>query len=1353
MPSLPKPLHGPLAALVALAVALPGLGTSGLLDPWEMDRAAVARQVAGAPRVLVVDAKGKLLDRLEDATEDAFALSRGDGAPAMALARLDDKLSRRVHHAVVIDADAVLRGRDGARGEDLLAGRLDALRTNNRGMLVLLVTAGEPDKLRRAVAKGRARLLRAAMAGGWWQHAMPAAADAHKLWPLMAQSDLIATSDKAAEVLLASCPSPWALVQHKVDGVSVQAPLLDTWLVAASLRVFGSSELSVRLPGALCLAALAWLLVAGGGLLFGTLTGWLAVLVLLTTPLALGSARIVTLAQAAPVGMLALTLGLAMGASRRSPWWWLLVGGGLLTLLLGGGLGSLSVGVAVLLGYVLVSRDLRPGMLAAAGAAALTLGLAAWIVLTDDDSALLRSLRFTRIPFGGGLPDGRRDFSELVSHLGFGLYPWGPVFLVGCGRLLSALDKPSDDSRRDIAVLLGFGAPLLGTAMLMPEFHHVGVPVAATVALITATLLADVLAGKVSGGVLALLIFVPALLLHRETGKDASTLVRWLAYDPPFGGERAAHVWPRELAMHRAARAITLLLTLGFGLAMARPVTALRGLADRIQTRRATLLALVAVATAWTLDVVISLGTRLDVLLRAEATRTGYHYDRVWTTIQMTRPEVVAGATLFVVVLIGGVLIDIGRARGYAEKAWARLLRAVSTPFSMPLVARAITAAAAIAVLVSGVMVHLDQRREGWGSALAAGAMSGAFIAPLIVAAIAGLLSALPDRLGERHDWASDRRATALSMALAQLRGGRLLAIAMPLLIAVAGLGIGASQGGGTWSYGYLAATWWLAVSVGLSVGGRGANLGAWLLSGVAIAAVVAGNCWSVLAGRLLAEPSGPGLRYLVKLLVGSPDTLGLLLLIGVIVVNRAAVRRGGVEVLRRWAWKAAGLVERPRTSVLMIGLAAVVLGGGYAYGLLPGMSLHFSQKHLLARVQEAGGTADKGEVPRTYKHARGGTSSIQNNFYTRAMPTISDRDAVLDLLAGRDVATRISDYGERGRSFEIAIPGWADANDKDGDGKRDHPALAAIARKVDGLTVTLSPPMNLGTDAPALKLAADAWKGARLFAPREQVVNVLGNDAAQLRLAAPTSLIGGDPSRGLVVLDKNPVDFGAPRSSAMARGSRFVVLAKDEFSAINHAFRARHGRQLKVLDARSSRLVLAASALPQDAKDENWLAGAVFDQARFDKLKGVTRMRANFDNHIELIGYKLANRAVRRSQKYDLRLYWRVHKPLSVSYKLFMHPHPLHADQWPLAYKPNDKNTEKRCQGCFQTDHWRKGDIIEVPIIQEVPLGTSAGPNDIIIGWYNPLNDKRLQVISARGAGVFKHQDNRITVGKLQVR
>ena len=48
------------AALVALFL-LPGLGSSGLLDPWEMDRAAVARRIAGSRQVLVIDRDGDLL--------------------------------------------------------------------------------------------------------------------------------------------------------------------------------------------------------------------------------------------------------------------------------------------------------------------------------------------------------------------------------------------------------------------------------------------------------------------------------------------------------------------------------------------------------------------------------------------------------------------------------------------------------------------------------------------------------------------------------------------------------------------------------------------------------------------------------------------------------------------------------------------------------------------------------------------------------------------------------------------------------------------------------------------------------------------------------------------------------------------------------------------------------------------------------------------------------------------------------------------------------------------------------------------------------------------------------------------
>lgn len=1385
IPSIHKRLHGPLAAVIALAVTLPGLGTSGLLDPWEMDRAAVARHVAGAPRVLVVDGDGKLFGTLDKAAAGTMAIEAARGAgqttAAAALGRVDAKLGKRVHHAVVIDADAVLSDGTGDRGRkkteksardhaghDLLASRISDIRANNRGTLLLLVTAGDPDDIRRELAQGRARALRQTMAGGWWQHALPDATDAHHLWPLMLGDDRIVTRAEAADTLLADCPSPWSLVQHKVDGASVQAPLLDTWLVAASVRAFGSSETSVRLPGALCLALLAWLLVEGGTLLLGASTAWLALLALLTMPMTLGTARIVTLAQTEPIGLLCATLGVGLLATGRCPNWWLWLAAGLLVLLLGGGLGGLSIGVVVIVGYVVAARDFRKKALLAAGLALLTVGLAAWVVLTDDDSAILRTLRFTRVPFGGGLPDDRRGLAVLVSHIGFGLYPWGPLLLIGCGRMLmgnesaGAADDADDDvqTRRDIGLLLGLGAAIIGTMLLIPGFHHVALPLVPIAALIIAILLTDVVRGRATGAVLALLIFVPALLLHRETGKDAGVLVRWLAYDPPFGGERAVHTWPQELIVNRAVRAVTLLLTLGFGLAVARPITALRHITTGLQGRRATLWAVGAVMAAWVLDVLISLGTRLDVLLRSEATRTGYDYDRIWTTIQMTRPELVAGATLFAVLFIAALLVDVGRSRGFGERRWARFFGAVSGPFARPAVGLTAIAAAAVGALISGIMVHLDVVRQGVGAALLVAAQSGAFVAPLVLLLIIATLVAVPRLLGDRYTWASADRATDLSMALAIIAKGRVGALATVALVALGGLGIGASQAAGTWSYGFLAACWGLAVAVGLTVGSRARGsdtigLGAMGLATVGVAVVVAGGAWSMLAGRLLVEPNGPGLKYLVRVLVASPDTGALLLVAGALLLNRRAERSDLVALVRDYCWKAVGLVERPRISVAMMGVAAAVLGAGYAYGLLPGMSLHFSQKHLLARVAQAGGTASD-DIPRTYKHASGGTSSIDTNFYTRSMPTITDRSAVLDLLGGVDVATRISDFGERGRSLNIVVPGWSDDNDKDHDGKRDHKAFAALAAKVDGLSVQVAAPAQLSDaddddDEPKAALPSNAFKGARLFAIDGNPVKIVSNDTTTLRLAAPISLIAKDPRRGLLSVDTNPGE-GAFRSTAMTRGGRFVVLAKDEFSTINHAFRERWGRLLPVLDARSSRLVMAATRLPDGFKDENWLRKVILNEADFAALSGVTRVTANFDDRFEIIGYRLAAPTVRRAQKYKLELFIKVHKAVDESYKLFMHPHPLHRDLWPLDYKPETAATEKRCQGCFQTDHWRVGDVVVVPIEQEVPLGTSAGPNDIILGWYNPLNDKRLQLISARGPGVFKHNDNRVTIGKLQV-
>ena len=117
------------------------------------------------------------------------------------------------------------------------------------------------------------------------------------------------------------------------------------------------------------------------------------------------------------------------------------------------------------------------------------------------------------------------------------------------------------------------------------------------------------------------------------------------------------------------------------------------------------------------------------------------------------------------------------------------------------------------------------------------------------------------------------------------------------------------------------------------------------------------------------------------------------------------------------------------------------------------------------------------------------------------------------------------------------------------------------------------------------------------------------------------------------------------------------------------------------------------------------------------------------------------------------MTFYWKVVKPTATSWKLFMHPHPLHLDRWPLTDPDPSEDDNKPCGGCFATNHWMQGDIIADSFEQEVALGTQSGPNDIILGWYNPTSDTRMPLLSASGQGVTKHGDNRVTIGQVQIR
>ncbi len=1241
-----------LTPLLLAAAFLPGLGRAGLLDPWEMDRAAVARTMAASPRVVVVEGEdGALLKALEHDAPGRFGLVRAaekaDVPAATALQQAVAQLNRRLAHTVVVDADAVLAKGDRG-GIDKLAAPLDQIESQNLGTAVLLVTANDAGQLRHDLAAARGRLVQKSLVGGAFAGMFGDETAGPALAPLLAGPEWVTTRAAIAATLQQHCPSPWSMPLHKKDTQSVATPWLDAALTAASLHTFGPTEFAARLPGALIAILTGLLLVLATARLWSPAQGWLALLVYATLPMTWGLARTVTFEATAPLGIALLTLGLALGVANRMKSWWLWFGMGLGVLLFGRGLAGLTMAAGIAAAYVLATGDLRKRAILPAIFAVLCLGAATFVVLRNDTSPLLRSMRFTQWPFGGGPDNVHRDFSWFIGQAGFGLYPWGAPFVLGLARLFGAPGQAeeAEGRRPQIALLLGAAVPLVVVAVLIRQFNHFVVPFAPIVAVVTAVLLADVRLGKLEGRLVAFFVLLATLMLHREIGKGADALTRFVAFDPPLAPETGTYPWPGELIMPKALAALALLCVAGFALGIARPLATIREQVLRLRGSRAAAWALGITGIFWALDALISLGTKLDVLLKTNSMVTGYAYDRMWVTYQGTRPEVLAGAVTFALLLTAAAVATLLDREAIERHALLRVPLKISSLLRPAVVGLSLCGAAALGVLLSGLAIHDHVQHHGWASAAAAGVRSAAFLAPLKLAIYAAIGTWLVRRAAPGSLFDPAREGSLWSPLWRSLRDSGGFLVALLSLLALAGLGIGASQAAGTWTYAFLASCWALGLLVAHVVIGRAgsdASKYGWPL--LASGTVIASSIFWLLAARYLGEipARGEAIRYLVHVLVTAPDSGGLLWIALFFAVNRLAAGRATLERILSFGLGLLGKLEQPRPAIALFAIAGVLFSAGFAFSLLPGLSVHYSQKHLLVRIAEVGGSGrDAGGAPRTFSH--GSTKSgSDNNFYTQSMPTIEDRPTALALLADQETQARITDNTEGGTTRTVNLTG--------------HP-------------------------------------------------------------------------------------------------QRFLVVPKDAFSELNHEFRLAHdGQHIAVLDARSSRLVLAASKLLPGQEDENWLRKSVLTQAQFDALKGVNKMTANFDNSLQLIGFKLAENAVARSQKYKLTLYWKVLKATTTSWKLFMHPHPLHLDRWPLSPPDPSEDENKPCIGCFQTNHWLTGDIIADSFEQEVPLGTQSGPNEIILGWYNPSNDQRMPLLSASGEGVIKQGDNRVTIGNLQVR
>jgi hypothetical protein len=200
----------------------------------------------------------------------------------------------------------------------------------------------------------------------------------------------------------------------------------------------------------------------------------------------------------------------------------------------------------------------------------------------------------------------------------------------------------------------------------------------------------------------------------------------------------------------------------------------------------------------------------------------------------------------------------------------------------------------------------------------------------------------------------------------------------------------------------------------------------------------------------------------------------------------------------------------------------------------------------------------------------------------------------------------------------------------------------------------------------------------------------------------------------------------------------RWLVLKSSALAELNARFRLFSSRNLPVLDARSSEVLLASSRLAPGERDESPLASSVLSEPpRIEHP-----LHAVLDRKLEVLGWRVLSPAgapapsVTPGERYRFVIYFRVLAPLRGSWQTFVHLDGLqrrfNADHEPL-------------QGKYPPHLWAPGDVIADAADLELEPNFSPGPYRVYLGMFT--GEQRLSVSEGPAA------EDRIEAGTLQVR
>ena len=202
----------------------------------------------------------------------------------------------------------------------------------------------------------------------------------------------------------------------------------------------------------------------------------------------------------------------------------------------------------------------------------------------------------------------------------------------------------------------------------------------------------------------------------------------------------------------------------------------------------------------------------------------------------------------------------------------------------------------------------------------------------------------------------------------------------------------------------------------------------------------------------------------------------------------------------------------------------------------------------------------------------------------------------------------------------------------------------------------------------------------------------------------------------------------------------RFLAVRAEELPRLNRLYRERTqtGKNLPVLDARSSQIILVASSIKDGDKNDNPLNRIVMN----DPPKPQRKLDANLEDKLQVLGYDIVDTTgklvdhVAPGKKYHMRTYFKVLTGVQSEWEMFIHIDGFHR---------RHNGDHKVCEGKYPMSLWLQGDIVMDDHEFTLEPNFSPGPYTLFFGLF--VGESRLKVKSGPTDG-----ENRVNGGALKV-